>query len=272
MGIAMWIDMDAVQRFLDFYNVQGNKNPAFNNNKGPGKIGLGGSIIGFLLGVHLTLLVSGLLQGTISFAMGVWCTYFTCLAFFHFMEFTSTAFYVPYSLGYSSWIINHSKAYTLASIVGWAEFWLELLVFPSLKSSALWPVPALGLATVAAGQFFRTGAMVTCGANFNHVIQTEKAPDHVLVREGLYAIFRHPSYLGFFWWSVGTQILLMNPAATVVYALASWKFFSERIPYEEETLCRFFPDYPEYMATTRIGIPFCKSYQPPAGAAKQKQG
>ncbi|CAM9965978.1 unnamed protein product [Heterosigma akashiwo] len=49
--------------------------------------------------------------------MGVWCTYFTCLAFFHFMEFTSTAFYVPYSLGYSSWIINHSKAYTLASIV-----------------------------------------------------------------------------------------------------------------------------------------------------------
>lgn len=47
---------------------------------------------------------------------------------------------------------------------------------------------------------------------------------------------RHPAYFGWFWWSIGTQMLLCNPVCIVVYAAASWRFFSQRIPFEE--VCR----------------------------------
>lgn len=40
---------------------------------------------------------------------------------------------------------------------------------------------------------------------------------------------RHPSYFGWFWWVVGTQVLLWNPLCLVGYAYVSWKFFDQRI-------------------------------------------
>jgi hypothetical protein len=52
---------------------------------------------------------------------------------------------------------------------------------------------------------------------------------------------RHPSYFGWFWWSIGTQILLQNPLSVVAYSYASWSFFKGRIEYEERTLCAQFP-------------------------------
>jgi hypothetical protein len=39
--------------------------------------------------------------------------------------------------------------------------------------------------------------------------------------------------------------------------LASWYFFKRRIPYEEGTLLKYFPDeYPAYVANTLSGLPF----------------
>ena len=70
---------------------------------------------------------------------------------------------------------------------------------------------------------------------------------------------RHPSYFGWFWWSIGTQVLLCNPLCAVVYAGAAWHFFKVRIPYEEALLMNFFPgQYQQYMARSYIGIPFIK--------------
>lgn len=43
--------------------------------------------------------------------------------------------------------------------------------------------------------------------------------------------FRHPSYFGFFIWSIGTQVLLINPVCTVGYTVVTWRFFRDRIPY-----------------------------------------
>jgi hypothetical protein len=37
----------------------------------------------------------------------------------------------------AAFVINHSHEYTLAAITSWAEFWLELLLFPSLKRSVV---------------------------------------------------------------------------------------------------------------------------------------
>jgi protein-S-isoprenylcysteine O-methyltransferase Ste14 len=71
-----------------------------------------------------------------------------------------------------------------------------------------------------------------------------------------YSILRHPSYVGFFYWAIGTQLVLCNPLSTLLYGLAAWTFFSKRIVYEESTLRSLFPgDYEEYISRTYIGIP-----------------
>lgn len=72
---------------------------------------------------------------------------------------------------------------------------------------------------------------------------------------------RHPSYFGWFYWSVGTQLVLCNPLCTVAYAAAAWYFFHERIPYEERLLVRFYGEkYTKYAKSTTIGIPGIKGF------------
>jgi len=208
----------------------------------------------------------------------IWCLYFTSLAGFHFGEFFVTSIFNPWSLSYDAFIINHSKEYTVAAIASWIEFWVERFTFPGLKlagfqlgagggggdggGEATWwmygacILSGLGLVLVLVGQACRSGAMWTAGSNFNHVIATKKEKEHQLVTHGLYRYLRHPSYFGWFWWSIGLQVLLLNPVCTLAYAAASWRFFSRRIPFEEGQLEKFFPDYPAYKRRTIIGIPF----------------
>ena len=88
-------------------------------------------------------------------------------------------------------------------------------------------------------------------------------PPHSLPRVGnrwldRYAFLRHPSYAGFYYWAVGTQLVLSNPLSTILYGLAAWTFFRHRIAFEEKTLKQLFPDgvYESYVARTYIGIPF----------------
>ena len=71
--------------------------------------------------------------------------------------------------------------------------------------------------------------MGKAGSNFNHIVQSEKKSDHVLVTEGVYGYLRHPSYFGFFWWGIGTQIVLGNIFCLVGYTLVLWRFFRRRI-------------------------------------------
>lgn len=79
------------------------------------------------------------------------------------------------------------------------------------------------------GQLARSYAMAHAGTNFSHVVVMNREQDHVLVKTGIYAFIRHPSYFGFFWWGVGTQFMLGNPVCAVGYAVVLWKFFSSRI-------------------------------------------
>ena len=52
------------------------------------------------------------------------------------------------------------------------------------------------------------------------------------------------------------QVLLANPVCVLAYALATWHFFYDRIPYEEELLAEFFGDtYRAYRKRTFVGIP-----------------
>ena len=58
------------------------------------------------------------------------------------------------------------------------------------------------------------------GSNFDHIVQSNKDSGHQLVTTGVYTYLRHPSYCGWFWWSIGTQVLLCNPLCIVAYAVA----------------------------------------------------
>ena len=87
----------------------------------------------------------------------------------------------------------------------------------------------------------------------------EKREQHKLVTTGFYSIVRHPSYFGWFYWSVGTQLILGNPLCAVGYALASWRFFQSRIQFEEQTLVDFFgAEFVAFRERVPIGIPLLK--------------
>ena len=112
---------------------------------------------------------------------------------------------------------------------------------------------------VVLGQALRTTAMWQAGSNFTHMVSTRKARGHVLVTEGVYRYSRHPSYCGWYWWCVGTQVLLCNPVCAAGYAWVSWRFFDGRVRREEAMLLQFFGnDYAEYRERTPVGIPFIR--------------
>jgi len=140
------------------------------------------------------------------------------------------------------------------------EILLSCLVWPGLQAriSSSWTL-GLGLLLVVLGQGVRSAAMATAGTNFNHVPVKERREGHVLVTQGIYGVLRHPAYFGFFWWAVGTQLIVGNAVCFVAYTVVLWKFFHHRIVEEEKLLCAFFEDeYVRYRSTTSTGIPFIR--------------
>jgi len=118
---------------------------------------------------------------------------------------------------------------------------------------------ALGLALVLLGQGIRSLAMAQAGTNFNHIPAKTHRAGHELVTRGVYGWLRHPSYFGFFWWAIGTQLLVGNAVCGVVYVVVLWVFFSDRIRGEEEHLVQFFGEqYLEFRKRTGVGIPFIR--------------
>ena len=74
--------------------------------------------------------------------------------------------------------------------------------------------------------------MAKAGENFSHIVRDRKKEGHVLVTDGIYSWLRHPSYFGFFWWGLGSQMVLGNRMCLVGYALVLWRFFRLRIRSE----------------------------------------
>lgn len=127
------------------------------------------------------------------------------------------------------------------------------------------------------GQTIRSVAMAQAGSNFNHTVQVTRREGHVLVTGGVYSVLRHPSYFGFFWWGLGTQLVLGNGVCFVAYAVVLWRFFSGRIWSkfyffflllvlglcanrfvigEEKFLVAFFgEEYERYRKRSWVGIP-----------------
>ena len=226
----------------------------------------------------------------LSFILLQWCCYVICLCIFHLLEFFISSIYNPLVVTSDTFLINHSISYTFAAIFSCFEFWLRnssniYMLFFRSSSSLVEPYKFLtkvmfyiGLIMVILSQIIRSLAMITCGVSFNHLIQYRKKENHVLITHGIYSILRHPSYFGFYYWSIGMQCILSNIVSTILCIVASWLFFQRRIPYEETCLKEIFATtnnnsdniskqqqkmknpYTEYMKTTYIGIiPFISS-------------
>jgi len=178
---------------------------------------------------------------------------------FHVWEFMFNALFHPKTLSSSDYLLpwQHSSEFLYAFIAAVIEFWLEWYLFGWMKLSR--PLFLFALLVVVVFQVIRTVAMCTAASNFTHQIAEHKTESHELVTTGIYAWSRHPAYCGWFWWSIGTQLLLANPICTIGYALAAWRFFDERIRYEEVTLREYFGEnYATYVKRVPVGIPFIR--------------
>ena len=257
--------MDLIERVQEALNYSGSKHlTAFANSQSNGRIGTTGFLLGLCCGFHAAVALIAViflamygaqheLQGVLLIALH-WSAYMTLLCFFHFAEFFTTAVCQPLSLSYDSFVVNHSNHYTMAALASWVEFWVETYLLGGTKHNV--PVMLAGIALVVGGQAVRSLAMWTCGEHFSHQIMEQRKDGHRLVTSGIYSVLRHPSYFGWFYWSIGTQVLLCNPICVVLYTVASWQFFNSRIPYEEECLVRFYRQvYVDYARSTWIGIP-----------------
>ncbi|WP_428667946.1 isoprenylcysteine carboxylmethyltransferase family protein [Runella sp.] len=186
---------------------------------------------------------------------GGFAVYAGVLIFFHLSEYGLTARYNPQELSVRSLLF--SVPYVIALLFSLTEFWVESYLFPEWKAENYPCYVLIGLIFVAIGETLRKVAIITAGRAFSHEIRTEKNAFHQLITTGIYKWIRHPAYLGWFIWAPATQVLLKNPVSFVLFVLVGWRYFSQRIPFEENILLSFFGErYEQYRQKTPTRIPF----------------
>ncbi|KAM5540446.1 hypothetical protein V8D89_005904 [Ganoderma adspersum] len=216
------------------------------------------SLISFLLG---SLFSFGLLLFfTNGYGLYWWSTYqlgffLAVWSTFHWAEFAVTAGWNRDKCSVDSFLLENGAMYHVAHALAVTEYLLTLYFKPEYKQ---WPyVSFLGTILVLFGQTLRSTAMIYAGSNFSHMLAYRKLDGHVLVTGGIYRWFRHPSYAGFFYWALGTQLVLQNPVSISFFLVVLWRFFHSRIKTEEQYLTKFFgDDYRNYKQSVGTKIPF----------------
>mgnify|MGYP001490890081 FL=1 len=221
----------------------------------------------FTLGLLLTFYLSFVLSSPI------WrlAFFLTTLSTFHYLEFLTTAAYNTRAADTSSFLLTANwPAYAIAHTVAFLECFLaHFFLLPSSWGISFFLTPYhvltspfvvfLGLLLVIMGQAIRSLAMIHAGPSFNHHVQFHRSYDHVLVTTGIYSLLRHPSYFGFFYWALGTQLVMGNVLSLIGYAVVLGRFFKERIGYEEEALVRMFgAEYDRYRERVGTGLFFVR--------------
>jgi protein-S-isoprenylcysteine O-methyltransferase len=226
------------------------------------------AVTAFALGVVAAVACVGL-AGALFFSWWTWTPQVTafglyllvCVVGFHMSEFLVAAVFRPHDTHPKAFMIYHSPAYTIASFAAVAEFLVETYLIPSdwkLVEQRTW----FALVAAVAVVFFygiRVLAMVQCGPNFSLEVETTHREEHQLVTTGVFQYLRHPSYFGWFWRTVLSQVLLLNPVCFLGFTYVTWKFFVDRIAEEEEILSSdaFFGEkYRTYRKSVRTGIPW----------------
>lgn len=113
----------------------------------------------------------------------------------------------------------------------------------------LWP---LGLALFLAGAWFFTWAI---GVNpfFEKTVRIQTDHGHRVIDTGPYAYVRHPGYVGFFGWTLGTPLLLGSWCALGPAVLASIAMMV-RTALEDRTLREELEGYEAYAGRVRYRL------------------
>lgn len=134
------------------------------------------------------LLLLGL-AGGLSMVLAIWLpslrsfmVFCTLLSIFHVTEFLFAAVYHTYTCSTESFLIPHSRAYTIAMGVSCLEFFVEWIFVGMTYQSMFW----IGLCICVGGQILRWAAFVQAGHNFTHIVSHQKQSKHVLVTGGDY--------------------------------------------------------------------------------------
>lgn len=181
--------------------------------------------------------------------------YLITLCIYHYTEFFSELLFHFQDLQKDAFLIYQNKKWVISTSVSFVETLLGTYFFHKYKNIKILFI--LGLLMTIVGQYFRIAALFTGKSNFTHKIQLKKRKNHVLVKYGIYKICRHPSYFGFFIWSVGIEIMCVNPICTIGFAYILFLFFKDRIELEEEYLIRFFGmEYIKYRREVSSLMPF----------------
>lgn len=186
----------------------------------------------FYLGVIFAAsLILGIQAATYGYKLWRLSAFIGCLSLFHFLEFWTYAAYNTPNVRASSFLLfSNGVSYNTAHTCAALEILISNFFFTGYQQVLCNPLTvALGLFLVILGQATRSSAIATAGSNFNHIPQRTKHATHELVTSGVYNWSRHPSYFGFFWWALGTQLLVGNKICLLAYTVALWKFFSDRI-------------------------------------------
>ncbi|OTA95832.1 hypothetical protein M434DRAFT_393480 [Hypoxylon sp. CO27-5] len=221
------------------------------------------AIRSFCLGIALALSVVSVVLILVFTSSPLWRLPFfiAALSTFHFLEFWTTAKYNTPVANIGSFLLTANwPAYAIAHTAAMVECLFTHLVFPNRSWAPFYSghiILLLGFVFVFIGQFVRSAAMIQAGQSFNHTIQHHKKDSHALVTTGLYSFLRHPAYFGFFYWGIGTQMVLGNPICFIGYTIVLWQFFSKRVRHEEALLIRFFgEDYINYKKRVGTLMPF----------------
>ena len=181
--------------------------------------------------------------------------YFITLCIYHYTEFFSVLLYHFEKLSCEYFLIDQSLSWIIATIISFIETILETYYFNKYKKIKIFFI--IGLIMTIIGQIFRIGGIYTGKKNFTHKISYEKKKEHKLVKNGVFALTRHPSYFGFYLWSIGIEIMCCNPICFIGFTFILFYFFKNRILLEEKLLIQFFgEEYLEYKKKVGILIPF----------------
>lgn len=147
-----------------------------------------------------------------------------------------------------------SPPYLIAMGCGLAEYLARQKLVPQY---AIWRLSVgVGMVMIIVGESLRKAAWLTAGTSFTHLIKFRRRSEHELVTNGVYSIVRHPGYLGWMIWAVGTQVLLSNIICSIGFTIVAWRFFRERIEIEESYLISMFGDrYEQYRKSVPTRIP-----------------
>lgn len=161
---------------------------------------------------------------------------------------------------WNSYVIYHQGAtgYIYMIFVINVEFVIEAALMYKFKIYANFVFVVVFGGVAAAGLALRNLAFHQAKWNFSHFIRYHIDEKHRLIKTGMYALDRHPSYVGYLTAVIGLIILLKNPISLLVYPRLMIRYYRYRIYDEECSLLMIFKDdYRRYMMTTgnMIGYP-----------------